>query len=443
MPLARMNTADPDFESRFAALREKLSLETGLSAAGPDRASPLETVRSIIAEVRERGDEALLAYTERLDGCHLTAEQLRVSQEEIDAAARRCDAGLVAAMELAAERIRRFQQHSLAPQPEPITEAGRTLRMRYRAVDAAAVCVPGASASLASSVLMSAVPARVAGVERVVMITPPRTDGTISDDRLAAAAIAGVDEVYRVGGAQAVAAVAYGTETIEPVDFIAGPGNIFVTLAKREVFGRVGIEALPGPSEVVIIADGSARPEWLAADLISQAEHNPGSSVLLTPAEDVARAGVEAVEAQLADLPRSNQTRSCLAAYGAVIVTQSMEQCVSLCNALAPEHLQIVTEEPESVLPDIRHAGAIFLGRWTPVPVGDYLAGPSHVLPTGATARYAGGLSANDFRKPSSIIRYDRAALKEDADPLTRLARAEGLEGHARAVAIRVEDAEN
>ncbi len=439
MSLPLWNTDEPDFAPRWSALTGKLGLEEGLTAGPAAREPAIKIVRRIIDDVRTRGDEALVDYAEQFDGCRLTPDRLRVPPEQIEEAVGRCPDELLAALRKAADRIRRFQEHILCPQPEPLREGGRTLRLRYRAVDSAGIYVPGGTASLASTVLMTALPAKVAGVERIVMVSPPRPDGGISDDRLAAAHVAGVDEIYRIGGAGAVAALAYGTESVEPVDFIAGPGNIYVTLAKKEVFGQVGIEALPGPSEVVIITDESVPPEWLAADLISQAEHNPGSAVLLTPSEETAQAAVAAVEEQLADLPRAHRTRRCLGDYGAALVTKSLEECVSLCNDLAPEHLQIMTEQPEEVLRDIRHAGAVFLGRWTPVPIGDYLAGPSHVLPTGSTARYASGLSANDFRKRTSLIQYGREALKEDAGPLSRLARAEGLEGHARTVELRTE----
>jgi histidinol dehydrogenase len=415
-----------------------LSLEEGLRAAGERAAAPPEeAVRSIIAAVRARGDAALIEYTERFDGCRLTPERLRVGGDEIQAALERCPEEYVEALRLAARRVRRFQDAILVRDPEPLAEDGRTLALRYSPVDSAGICIPGAAASLASSVLMAAVPAKAAGVPRIAMVTPPRPDGTVSDDRLAAAAVSGVGEVYRVGGAQAVAALAYGTESIPAVDFVAGPGNIYVTLAKRQVFGRVGIEMLPGPSEVVIIADGSAPAAYVAADLVSQAEHDPGSSVLLTDSAELAARVVEAVGEQLADLPRADEARRCLERYGAAIVCRSMDECVELANELASEHLEIITEAPEQVAGDIRHAGAIFLGPWSPVPVGDYLAGPSHVLPTSGTARFSSGLTANDFLKRSSIIRYERAALKKDAENVARLARAEGLEGHARAVKAR------
>ncbi len=437
MSLSLWKTDDPAFRERLAGLKRQLSLDEGLKAPAHEGEPPREAVRRIIEDVRRRGDQAVLEYTERFDGCALEAGQLRVRPDEIEAALARCPDDLLAVLRKAADRIERFQRAMLLQDPEPLREGGRTLAVRYRPVDSAAVYAPGAAASLASSVLMSAVPAKVAGVPRVVLATPARPDGTISDDRLVAAHVAGVHEIYRLGGAVAVAALAYGTETVPAVDFIAGPGNIYLALAKKEVFGQVGIEMLPGPSEVIVIADGSADARWLAADLIAQAEHNPGSAILLTPSEELARRVVEAVEAQLADLPGAGEARGCLERYGAVIVAESMDECVRLTNELAPEHLEIVTERPEDVLAGIRHAGAVFLGPWTPVAAGDYIAGPSHVLPTGTTARFSSGLSANDFLKRFSVISYDRPALGEDAPDIARMARSEGLEGHARSVELR------
>ncbi len=438
MALLVWKTDDNDFRRNFAGLIKKLSLDEGLRAAGTDeREPPREVVRRIVEDVRARGDAAVLEYTDRFDGCALRPEQLQVGADEIEAALARCPADLLGAMEFAAERIRGFQEAILLRDPPPIAEGGRTLSLRYRPVDSAGIHVPGASASLASSVLMAAVPAVVAGVGRIAMVTPPRQDGTVSDDRLVAARVAGVHEVYRVGGAQAIAALAFGTETIPAVDFIAGPGNIYTMLAKKEVFGQVGIEMLPGPSEVVIIADESADARYVAADLIAQAEHNPGSAVLLTDCEGLADTVVAAVESQVAALPCAGAVRTCLDEYGAVIVASSLAECADLANELAPEHLEIVTRAPEQVAEQVRHSGAIFLGPWSPVAAGDYVAGPSHILPTSGTARFSSGLSANDFLKRSSVVCYDREALQKDASSIARLARSEGLEGHARSVELR------
>ncbi len=435
LPIWRSDEAD--FRRRLAALKRKLSLDEGLTAPADASEAPRQVVLRIIRDIRRDGDSALLDYTRKLDGCELEASDLRVPQGDVEAALERCPPEFLAALRKAADRIRRFQQSTIVTEPAPLREGGRTLRLRYRPVDSAGICVPGGVASLASSVLMCAVPARVAGVKRIAMVTPPRPDGTVTDDRLAAAHVAGVDEIYRVGGAQAVAALAWGTQTIKPVDFIAGPGNIYTTLAKKEAFGQVGIESLPGPSEVVIIADETAEPGWVAADLLAQAEHNPGSAVLLTDSEPLARNVARAVQSALGDLPRPHETRACLAGYSALIVARSMEECITLTNELAPEHLQIMTADPDGAAEQVRHAGAIFLGPWAPVPIGDYIAGPSHVLPTAMTARFSSGLSASDFLKRSSLISYDREALLEDAEDVARMARAEGLEAHARSVLRR------
>ena len=440
MILPLLNTQDGDFADAFRALVARLRIEEGLRVPGEDSfATPQETVRLIIEDVRMRGDAALLDYTARFDGCSLTPAQLTVSSEEIDAAVGRCSEEFLRALGKAAERIRRFQEATLVAPPADVIDGGRRLGVRYTPLDSAAIYVPGGSAPLASSVLMAAVPARVAGVARVAMATPPRSDGTISDDRLAAASIAGIEEVYRIGGAQAIAALAYGTDSVRAVDFIAGPGNLYTTLAKKEVFGTVGIETLPGPSEVVIIADAAAEARHVAADLLAQAEHAPGSAMLLTDDAPFAQAVLGAIEEQLAELTRAAAARAGLRHYGAAIVCASLDECVELTNRLAPEHVQVMTENAEDVAARVRHAGAIFLGPWTPVAVGDYIAGPSHVLPTSTTARFSSGLSANDFRKRTSIICYDRAALAEDAADVTRLAEAEGLDAHRASIRRRLD----
>jgi histidinol dehydrogenase len=438
MPLRVWKTSAPEFRESFSSLRRRLSLSEGLRAAGESaKESPLEAVRRMIGDVRARGDAALLDYTKKFDRCTLTADRLRVSSDEIARAVARCPADLLDALKLSALRICSFQESILLRDPEPLAFAGRTIGVRYRPVDSAGIYVPGGKASLASTVLMAAVPARVAGVTRVVMATPPGPDGTVSDDRLAAAHVAGVDEVYRIGSAWAIAALAYGTQSVAAVDMVAGPGNIYVTLAKKEVFGQVGIEMLPGPSEIVVIADASADAAFVAADMLSQAEHDPGSAILLTNDAPLAKAVLAALEEQLASLPRSRQARTCLEEYGAVIVAGSLAECADLANELAPEHLELMTQDADRLSQRIRHAGAIFLGPWSPEPVGDYVAGPSHILPTAGTARFSSGLSANDFLKRSSIIRYERSALVEDARAIETIARAEGLEGHARAVEVR------
>ena len=437
MILPVCNSRDPDFEDKLLALARRRGVAQGLAGAGGDAAAG--AVAEIVQAVRQRGDEALIEFTERFDGCRLTPERMRVGPREVDAAVKSLPEDFLDALRAAAERIDRFQQSVLLRDPPPLEEGGRRLALRYRPVDSAGILVPGASASLASSVLMTVVPARVAGVRRIVMVTPPAPDGSVSPDRLAAASIAGADEIYRVFGAQAVAALAWGTETIAPVDFIAGPGSVYVQLAKKAVFGQVGVDMIAGPSEVVVIADATARPQWVAAELLSQAEHRGGGAVLVTTDEAVAKEASRAAEEQVAALPDAAEVRERLSEFGATILARTPQECAEIANRLAPEHLVIMTEAPEELVGSIRHAGAIFLGQHTPVAVGDYVAGPSHCLPTGTTARFSSGLTANDFLKSSSIIRYDRDALAADAEGLCRIAEAEALPAHARSVRTRLE----
>jgi histidinol dehydrogenase len=439
MPVPLWKTTDRGFRAAFARLRRRLTVDEGLQAAGQDGRDPLGAVRRIMADVRDRGDEAVLQYTTEFHGCTLSADQLKVRREEVEQAVSRCPAEMLESLRLAADRVRRFQEATLIKAPPPVQDGGRTLSIRYRPVDSAGVYAPGSAASLASSVLMTAIPARVSGVPRLVFATPPRPDGTVSDDRLVAAHLAEVDEIYKLGGAYAVAALAYGTRTVQPVDMIAGPGNIYGILAQKEAFGRVGVTILPGPSEVAIIADETANADWVAADLISQSEHNPGSSVLLTDSLELAEAVAAAAATRLRSLPRSDETAACLKDYGALIVAADLSECIALADELASEHVQIVTRDPTAVSDRLRHAGAVFVGPWSPVPLGDYIAGPSHVLPTGSCARFFSGLSANDFLRRSSVICYDRQALAADAEHVGRLARWEGLEGHALAVEARLQ----
>lgn len=427
-----------DFAENLASLKKRMRTQTAEGQSGD--ASVRQAVENIVETVRIDGDTALLDFTKRFDGCSLSADQLRVPHDEIKAATDNTPSELLDALQFAAKRIRRFQSETLPSEPSPMKAGGRTLRMRYSPVDSAGIYVPGGTASLASSVLMNAIPASVAGVDRIVMVTPPAEDGSISPDRLAAAEIAGVDEVYRAGGAQAIAALAYGTDTIPAVDMIAGPGNIYVALAKAVVFGQVGIDMIGGPSEVLIVADDTAEPGWVASDMIAQAEHNPGSAVLVTPSERLANSVNDHIQSQLAELPKGDAARECLKNYGAVMRVESMDQCIKLANELATEHLEIIAKDADRIEGMIRHAGAIFVGPFTPVPVGDYVAGPSHVLPTGATARFSSGLSAVDFLKRSSVISYDRDALSNDAPHLCRLAETEGLHGHSRSVKMRLEE---
>ncbi len=439
MSLRIWRTPQPD----FPALLDELEVRRG-AAQGFD-ADVRRRVQEILEAVRTRGDEAVLEFTERFDGCRLEPENMRVGPEEVEEALASIPGALLDALKYAAERIRTFQESILLRDPAPIETGGRSLGIRYRPVDSAGLCVPGFTASLASSVLMNAVPAAVAGVGRIVMITPPRPRGgscpsaSVSPDRLAAAHVAGIEEIYRVFGVQGVAALAYGTETIPVVDFIAGPGNVYVQSAKKAVFGVVGVDMIAGHSEVLVLADFTAKPEWVAAELISQSEHHEGCATLLTDDEQLAEATAQRVDEQLAAHSGAREVRDHLECSGLAVVAGSMDECVELANRLAPEHLVIMTREPEALSEGIRHAGAIFLGDRTPVAVGDYVAGPSHCLPTGTTARFSSGLTANTFLKSTSLVRYDRKALAEDAASLEVIAEAEGLEAHARSVELRLQ----
>jgi histidinol dehydrogenase len=396
-------------------------------------------VAEIVAAVRDKGDAALLELTERFDRVSLTAAELPVTPGEYAAAERQVGEATVRALRYAAERIERFHR-ACAPKSWSMTDAnGSRLGQDVRPLDRVAVYVPGGRAAYPSTVLMTVVPARVAGVKEIVLVSPPAADKTLNAAVLVAARVAGVTEAYRVGGAQAIAALAYGTDTIRRVDKIVGPGNIYVALAKAHVFGDVGIDMVAGPSEVVVIADESAEAAFVAADLLAQAEHDPmARAVLLTPsarlADDVAREA----ERQLAALPRREIARSALEANGALVLTASVEEAVQVANGLAPEHLELQIAEPEALLPRVRHAGAVFLGRYTPEVVGDYVAGPNHVLPTGGTARFASALSTEDFVKRLSVIQYSARGLAEAGPHVAELSRVEGLEGHGAAAAIRI-----
>ncbi len=396
-------------------------------------------VAEIVAAVRDKGDAALLELTERFDRVSLTAAELRVTPGEYAAAERQVGEATVRALRYAAERIERFHR-ACAPKSWSMTDAsGSRLGQDVRPLDRVAVYVPGGRAAYPSTVLMTVVPARVAGVKDIVLVSPPVADKTLNAAVLVAARVAGVTEAYRVGGAQAIAALAYGTDTIRRVDKIVGPGNIYVALAKAHVFGDVGIDMVAGPSEVVVIADESADAAFVAADLLAQAEHDPmARAVLLTPsarlADDVARE----VERQLAALPRREIARSALDANGALVLTASVEEAVQVANGLAPEHLELQIAEPEALLPRVRHAGAVFLGRYTPEVVGDYVAGPNHVLPTGGTARFASALSTEDFVTRLSVIQYSARGLAEAGPHVAELSRVEGLDGHGAAAAIRI-----
>ena len=436
----------------IARLREKLSPRGDVvSEAGRQRTmdtfgealSPSAVVERICSDVRSRGLSAVLDYTARLDGAELTAETMRVSAEELKAAHAAADSAYLDTIRRVRQNILEFQRAALSSDrtvERTVGDARIELRQRYLPLRRIGICVPGGAAAYPSTVLMTAIPAQAAGVEEIAVVVPPTPFGGYNRDLLAACHEAGVTEVYRVGGAQAVAALAYGIEGLPRVDKIVGPGNLFVALAKRYVFGEVDIDSIAGPSEVVVLADETADAAFVASDLISQAEHSPGSGVLITWHEPLAAAVLEELERQLSLLPRGDLARQSLEDYGALIVARDAEEAARLTDDLAPEHLHISMTEPAAMLGRIRNAGAIFVGHYTPVALGDYVAGPSHVLPTGGTARFANGLAADDFLKRSSVISYNQAALAAVADDVRLLAGREGLTAHSASVDVRLKD---
>jgi histidinol dehydrogenase len=393
-------------------------------------------VSELLGQVRSGGDRAAAELTSKLDRADIAADAIRVPQSEIARARRQADPRFMALIGRAIENIRAYQDHIRHRDPAPLVRGGRKLGVRYTPIDRVGVYVPGGRALYPSTVLMTVVPAQAAGVDEIVLASPP-TGGRISDLALALAGELGISEVLQLGGAVAIAALAYGTESIRPVHKIVGPGNAFVAEAKRQLFGRVGIDSIAGPSEVVIVADGTARPDWVAADLLAQAEHDPGAAVLVTPSAALATAVAVAVDAQLPELERAAAARASIERYSAAVVTASLDGACDLASDIAAEHLQIMTADDAHCLSRIRHAGAIFIGAHTPVPLGDYFAGPSHVLPTGGTAKFFGPLSVNDFLKASSLIEYDAAAMAEDSSGVQEFAEREGLTAHAAAARVR------
>ena len=426
----RAHIDDTDFAARFEALqvmKREQSVDVNMA------------VSEIIEDVRARGDAALIALTEKFDRQVLTPENLRISDAEIDAACAATDAETTAALHLAAERIADFHARQ-KPQDDRFTDAsGVELGHRWTPVDAAGLYVPGGLANYPSSVLMNAIPARVAGVGRLVMVVPT-PDGVVNPLVLVAARLAGVDEIYRIGGAQAIAALAYGTQTIAPVNVIVGPGNAYVAAAKKQVFGQVGIDMIAGPSEILVAADTQNDPAWMAADLLSQAEHDEvAQSIFICDDNGYADAVAAAVETELTNLAREEIARKSWENFGAILVVNDLTtEAPDLINALAPEHLELAVAEPENLAEKIRHAGAIFMGRHTPEAIGDYIAGPNHVLPTARAARYASGLSVLNFMKRSSLVKCDAASLSAIGPAAVRLAAQEGLGAHARSIAIRL-----
>jgi histidinol dehydrogenase len=423
--------SDPGFEAAFARIVARSeTLPEGVE----------ETVRTIIDDVRRRGDAALFELTARFDRLELTAGTVQVSEAEIDRACAAVSAVSHAALKLAAERIAAFHAKQKVETWISTTEEDVLLGQMVRPLDRVGIYVPGGKAAYPSSVLMNAVPAKVAGVPEVIM-TVPTPDGVVNPHVLAAARLAGVDKIFRVGGAQAVAALAYGTESVPRVHKITGPGNIYVATAKKMVFGQVDIDMIAGPSEILVINDGSGDPAHIAADLLSQAEHDElASSILITTDEAFAGKVAAALESQLQTLSRQTIARRSIDAFGAIVVAGSLDDAIAFSNRIAPEHLELAVANPFEILPRIRHAGAIFMGHHTPEAAGDYLAGPNHTLPTGGTARFFSPLGVDDFIKKSSIVSFSRSGLERLGKEIIHIAELEGLEAHARSVSIRLKD---
>lgn len=424
-----LNATDPNFEAEFQTL---------LSAKREDSPDVDEVVADIIADVRARGDAALLEYTERFDRLTLAPETLRLSGAEIAAEIQKVAPEDRAALELAAERIRAYHAEQMPKDAWWKDASGAELGWRWTPVSAAGLYVPGGLATYPSSVLMNAIPAKVAGVERLA-ITVPTPDGAINPLVILAAELAGVDEIYRIGGAQAIAALAYGTSSVAPVDKITGPGNAFVAAAKRRVFGKVGIDMIAGPSEILVIADKDNNPDWIALDLLSQAEHDESAqSILITDDADFASAVSASVDKFLQSLERRDIAGASWRDYGAIILVSDMDQAVALSDRIAPEHLEICVDDAMSVSEKIHHAGAIFIGAWTPEAIGDYVGGPNHVLPTARSARFSSGLSVMDFVKRTTLSRMTPDALAQIGPAAERLASSEGLEAHGLSVTARL-----
>jgi histidinol dehydrogenase len=400
------------------------------------------TVERILKDVRQQGDDALIQYTHQFDSKAVTAGNLKVTDIEFENAIQTVDADFTKALERATQQISSFHQQQKQNSWIDTERDGVILGRLIRPVDAAGIYVPGArggTTPLVSSVLMTAIPAKIAGVKHIAMMTPPMENGRINPHLLAAAHAVGVDRVYKAGGAWAIAALAYGTQTVRKVDVIAGPGNIYVTLAKKMVAGTVGIDMIAGPSEILVIADDSADPEYAAADLLSQAEHDPmASAILVTPCPELAGKIVRAVANQLQALPRKDIAQTSLDRFSAIFVVRTLKEAFDLSNRIAPEHLELMIQEPFHFLNQIRNAGAVFMGHHTPEPMGDYMAGPNHVLPTAGTARFTSALSVDNFIKKTSLIHYSREAFQKEAPDVIQLAGIEGLEAHAYSVKIRL-----
>ncbi|TMQ35566.1 MAG: histidinol dehydrogenase [Planctomycetota bacterium] len=451
LKLRRIDCATGDAAEEIARLRDRLSPQGDIvSARGRELTekvfgqalSPQRVVDRICTDVVRRGLPAVLHYTEQLDGARLTAQTIKASAAEIAEAHAGADPAFLETVRRVRQNILSFQLGLLHRDAVLSVAGSHELRLRYRPLRRVGICVPGGAAAYPSTLLMTVCPAQAAGVQELAIVMPPTPFGAYNRDMLATCHELGVTEVYRVGGAQAVAALAYGVEGIQAVDMIVGPGSLFVTLAKRQVYGKVAIDMLAGPTEVVVLADDSAPPAYVAADLISQAEHAPGASMLITWHGPLLDQVMTMLDRQLAHLPRGDLARESLENFGALVLARDCREAIACANQIAPEHLHLATRDPETILERIENAGAIFLGHYTPVALGDYVAGPSHVLPTGGTARWASGLSANDFLRRSSVIRFSKSGLEAMAADVRMLAHKEGLAGHAASVDIRLQDSE-
>ncbi len=458
LSIRRIDTSQPGAAEEISQLRACLAPDGNVvSAAGRKKTievfgaplTPVQVVERICSDVRQQGIDAVLKYTAQLDGAQLTAEQLRVPAGELESAHQEAEPEFLETIRRIRQQLLRFQRAILHTDVTVPMEHGGTLRQRYLPLERVGICVPGGAAAYPSTVLMTAVPAQAAGVPQLVVIAPPTPFGSYNRDLLATCHELGIDEVYRVGGAQGVAALAYGIEAkisggrargkggLPAVDKIVGPGNLFVALAKKHVFGTVDIDSIAGPSEVIVLADDTTRADFAAADLIAQAEHAPGSGIVISWHSPLLEKIAVALEKQLACLERGDLARASLESFGALISVSDRDEGAELANQLATEHLHIACSDAEGMLRKIRHAGAIFIGPYSPVPLGDYVAGPSHVLPTGATARFASGLSANDFLRAGSVIHFTQKGLEATLDDVLRMAQKEGLTGHGACVAIR------
>lgn len=434
MPLLTLiDSTQTDAPAALRERREGLLLNRLILDDAPES----QIVRQIIQDVRTRGDDAVAEITARVDGARVEPDQVRVPIDAIQRAQEQLAPGLRQAIRQSIASLREFQATLLAATPAPILKNGRTLSVRNRPLARVGICVPGAAAPLPSSAIHCAVPAQVAGVRDIVLVAPPRHEGDVHPTILAVAGELGITEVYRMGGAQAIAALAIGTPRVPRVEKIVGPGSVYVQLAKRYLYGVVDIDMFAGPSEVVVIADATARAAFIAADMLAQAEHDPGCSILLTPERALADAVLVELEKQLATLSRRDGAKRSLEQYSAIVVTRDLAEAARLADDIAPEHLQIETESPASWADQISAAGTIFLGHYTPEAAGDYVAGPSHVLPTGGTARFWSGLGSTDFVRRTSLVEYTPGGLAHDAAAIETLGYAEGLDAHARSVSIR------